>query len=122
MGNLGARDSNQVGIWFNRTRQQAIRRGTFRSVKELVEKNRSMRSDFKQRATFPLDRRPELAQIGNHQSDFAPAGFCSPSQAVDEYGPAQAGFGNEISVSYVYDPRQKCYFRQFTILLGSIRA
>ena len=29
---------NQVEIWFNRITQQAIRRGTFRSVKELVEK------------------------------------------------------------------------------------
>ena len=30
---------NQVEIWFNRITQQAIRRGTFRSVKELVEKS-----------------------------------------------------------------------------------
>lgn len=29
---------NQVEIWFNRITQQAIRRGTFRSVKELGEK------------------------------------------------------------------------------------
>ena len=29
---------NQVEIWFNRITQQAIRRGTFRSVKELIEK------------------------------------------------------------------------------------
>jgi len=29
---------NQVEIWFNRITQQAIRRGTFRSVNELVEK------------------------------------------------------------------------------------
>ena len=29
---------NQVEIWFNRITQQAIRRGTFRSVKELVAK------------------------------------------------------------------------------------
>jgi transposase len=29
---------NQVEIWFQRITQQAIRRGTFRSVKELVEK------------------------------------------------------------------------------------
>ena len=29
---------NQVEIWFNRITQQAIRRGTFHSVKELVEK------------------------------------------------------------------------------------
>jgi len=29
---------NIVEIWFNRITQQAIRRGTFRSVKELVEK------------------------------------------------------------------------------------
>jgi len=29
---------NQVEIWFHRITQQAIRRGTFRSVKELVEK------------------------------------------------------------------------------------
>jgi len=29
---------NQVEIWFNRITQQAIRRGTFRSVKELVDK------------------------------------------------------------------------------------
>jgi len=29
---------NQVEIWFNRITQQAIRRGTFGSVKELVEK------------------------------------------------------------------------------------
>ena len=29
---------NQVEIWFNRITQQAIRRGTFSSVKELVEK------------------------------------------------------------------------------------
>lgn len=29
---------NQVEIWFNRITQQAIRRGTFRSVKELVQK------------------------------------------------------------------------------------
>jgi hypothetical protein len=29
---------NQVEIWFNRIRQQAIRRGTFSSVKDLVEK------------------------------------------------------------------------------------
>src|SRR6202140_4489527 len=29
---------NQVEIWFNRITQQAIRRGSFRSVKELVEK------------------------------------------------------------------------------------
>lgn len=29
---------NQVEIWFNRVTQQAIRRGTFRSVKDLVEK------------------------------------------------------------------------------------
>lgn len=29
---------NQVEIWFNRITQQAIRRGTFRSVKDLVEK------------------------------------------------------------------------------------
>jgi len=29
---------NQVEIWFNRITQQAIRRGTFRSVKELVKK------------------------------------------------------------------------------------
>jgi putative transposase len=29
---------NQVEIWFNRITQRAIRRGTFRSVKELVEK------------------------------------------------------------------------------------
>ena len=29
---------NQVELWFNRITQQAIRRGTFRSVKELVEK------------------------------------------------------------------------------------
>jgi putative transposase len=29
---------NQVEIWFNRITQQALRRGTFRSVKELVEK------------------------------------------------------------------------------------
>jgi putative transposase len=29
---------NQVEIWFNRSTQQAIRRGTFGSVKELVEK------------------------------------------------------------------------------------
>src|ERR1700724_3149925 len=29
---------NQVELWFNRITQQAIRRGTFRSVRELVEK------------------------------------------------------------------------------------
>ena len=29
---------NQVEIWFNRITQRAIRRGTFRSVKELVQK------------------------------------------------------------------------------------
>ena len=29
---------NQVEIWFNRITQQAIRRGTFRSVKELIKK------------------------------------------------------------------------------------
>jgi putative transposase len=29
---------NQVEIWFNRITQQALRRGTFGSVKELVEK------------------------------------------------------------------------------------
>jgi putative transposase len=29
---------NQVEIWFNRITQQAIRRGSFRSVKELIEK------------------------------------------------------------------------------------
>ena len=29
---------NQVEMWFNRITQQAIRRGTFRSVKERVEK------------------------------------------------------------------------------------
>jgi len=29
---------NQVEIWFNRITQQSIRRGTFRSVKELVAK------------------------------------------------------------------------------------
>ena len=29
---------NQVEIWFNRITQQTIRRGTFRSVKELIEK------------------------------------------------------------------------------------
>ena len=29
---------NQVEIWFNRITQQAIRRSTFRSVKDLVEK------------------------------------------------------------------------------------
>lgn len=29
---------NQVELWFNRITQQAIRRGTFRSVKELVAK------------------------------------------------------------------------------------
>ena len=29
---------NQVEIWFNRITQQAIRRGTFSSVKDLVEK------------------------------------------------------------------------------------
>lgn len=29
---------NQVEIWFNRITQQAIRRGTFRSVKDLIEK------------------------------------------------------------------------------------
>ena len=29
---------NQVEIWFNRITQQAIRRGTFRSIKDLVEK------------------------------------------------------------------------------------
>jgi len=29
---------NQVEIWFNRITQRAIRRGTFRSVKELIEK------------------------------------------------------------------------------------
>jgi putative transposase len=29
---------NQVEMWFNWITQQAIRRGTFRSVKELVEK------------------------------------------------------------------------------------
>ena len=29
---------NQVEIWFNRITQRAIRRGTFRSVKELVTK------------------------------------------------------------------------------------
>jgi putative transposase len=29
---------NQVEIWFNRITQQAIRRGSFRSVKELVER------------------------------------------------------------------------------------
>ena len=29
---------NQVEIWFNRITQQSIRRGTFRSVKELVTK------------------------------------------------------------------------------------
>jgi hypothetical protein len=29
---------NQVEIWFNRITQQAIRRGTFSSVKELVAK------------------------------------------------------------------------------------
>jgi len=29
---------NQVEIWFNRITQRAIRRGTFRSVKELVAK------------------------------------------------------------------------------------
>ena len=29
---------NQVEIWFNRITQQAIRRGTFRSVKDLVQK------------------------------------------------------------------------------------
>jgi putative transposase len=29
---------NQVEIWFNRITQKAIRRGTFRSVKELIEK------------------------------------------------------------------------------------
>jgi putative transposase len=29
---------NQVEIWCNRITQQAIRRGTFRSVKDLVEK------------------------------------------------------------------------------------
>jgi hypothetical protein len=59
----------------------------------------------------------EIIKVISLQPDFA-----RHRQAVDEYGPAQAGFGNEISVSYVYDPRQKCYFRQFTILLGSIRA
>jgi DDE superfamily endonuclease len=37
---------NQVEIWFNRITQQAIRRGTFRSVKDLVDKNRSPRSEF----------------------------------------------------------------------------
>ena len=41
---------NQVEIWFNRITQQAIRRGTFRSVKELVEK---------------IDR---YAQNSNHQA------------------------------------------------------
>jgi len=30
---------NQVKIWFNRITQQAIRRGSFRSVKELVERS-----------------------------------------------------------------------------------
>ena len=30
---------NQVEIWFNRITQRAIRRGTFRSVKELVTKS-----------------------------------------------------------------------------------
>jgi putative transposase len=29
---------NQVEIWFNRIAQQAIHRGMFRSVKELIEK------------------------------------------------------------------------------------
>jgi hypothetical protein len=29
---------NQVEIWFNRITQQAIRRGTFRNVKDLVQK------------------------------------------------------------------------------------
>jgi putative transposase len=29
---------NQIEIWFNRITQRAIRRGTFRSVKELIEK------------------------------------------------------------------------------------
>ncbi len=29
---------NQVEIWFNLIRQRAIRRGTFKSVKELVSK------------------------------------------------------------------------------------
>jgi putative transposase len=29
---------NQVEIWFNRITQQALRRGTFNSVKELVKK------------------------------------------------------------------------------------
>ena len=41
---------NQVEIWFNRIIQQAIRRGTFRSVKKQVEKNRTIRSDFQPHA------------------------------------------------------------------------
>jgi len=44
---------NQVEIWFNRITQQAIRRGTFRSVKETGRENRSIRANFKQpRAAF----------------------------------------------------------------------
>ena len=35
---------NQVELWFNRIPQRAIRRGTFRSVRELVEKIASLKS------------------------------------------------------------------------------
>ena len=48
---------NQVEIWFNRITQRAIRRGTFRSVKELVDQNRSVRCNSKIASTpLCLDR------------------------------------------------------------------
>ena len=47
---------NQVEIWFNRITQQAIRRGTFRSVKELIEKIDQYARNFQRpRAAFRLD-------------------------------------------------------------------
>ena len=50
---------NQVELWFNRITQQAIRRGTFRSVKELVD--RSLRSEFEPSgAAIRLDRHGRL--------------------------------------------------------------
>ena len=48
---------NQVEIWFNRITQQAIRRGTFRSVKELVAKiDQFVQTSNSQRPALRLDR------------------------------------------------------------------
>ena len=41
---------NQVEIWFNIITQQAIRRGTFKSVKELIEKIEAYVQAYKRHA------------------------------------------------------------------------